>query len=296
MPVDAIDTMNIPSGTSRNDLSGTVALVTGGGRGIGRAIALALARAGAAVAITARSSGELEDTLIELRAIHDRAIAIRTDVTDRAAVEDMVAQAEVQLGPIDFLVNNAGTADVIGPIWETDPDAWWREVEVNLRGPMLCARAVLPSMIRRRRGRIVNMASGVGLRPFPYNSAYSCSKAALVRLTDLLHLATAQHGVMVFATSPSWVRTSMVDVWETAEAARKWIPWSIPGHPDYAKLTFAPPERIADLCVRLARGDGDVLSGRFIHVLNDLDEMCARADEVVQDDLYQLRLRTLSPK
>lgn len=296
MPVDAIDSRNTPPGRSRNDLSGSVALVTGGGRGLGRAIALALARAGAAVTITARSSGDLEGTLAELRAIHDRVVAIRCDVTDRAAVEDMVAETEARLGPIDFLVNNAGTADVIGPIWETDPDAWWREVEVNLRGPMLCARAVLPGMIARRRGRIVNMASGIGLRPFPYNSAYSCSKAALVRLTDSLHQATAPHGVMVFATSPARVRTSMVDIWETSEAARKWTPWSIPGHPDYAKLPFAPPERIADLCVRLAQGDGDALAGRFIHVFYDLDDMCARADEIVRDDLYQLRLRTLPPK
>src|SRR5262249_53816398 len=118
----------------------------------------------------------------------------------------------------------------------------------------------------------------------------------LVRLTDSLQKATAQYGVMVFATSPGRVRTSMVDMLETADAARKWIPWSIPGHPDYAKLPFSPPGHIADLCVRLARVDGDALAGRFIHVLYDLDEMCARADEVVRDDLYQLRLRTLPPK
>src|SRR5262249_35018118 len=151
------------SGASRQDLSGTVAVVTGGGRGIGRAIALALARAGAAVAITARSASELDSALAELRAIHHRGIAVRADVTGRAAVDDMVAQTEARLGPIDFLVNNAGSAGVIGPIWETDPDDWWRAVEINLRGPMLCARSVLPGMIARRRGRIVNMASAVGL-------------------------------------------------------------------------------------------------------------------------------------
>src|SRR5262249_54052018 len=144
------------SGAERESLSGTVAVVTGGGRGIGRAIALALARHGAAVTITARSVGELDSTLGELRTIHDRTIAVRSDVTDRASVDDMVSQTEARLGPIDFLVNNAGSAGVIGPIWETDPDDWWREVEVNLRGPLLCARAVLPGMIARRSGRIVN--------------------------------------------------------------------------------------------------------------------------------------------
>jgi NAD(P)-dependent dehydrogenase (short-subunit alcohol dehydrogenase family) len=275
------------------DLSETTALVTGGGRGIGRAIALALAREGAAVAIAARSAGELDRTLAELCAVHDRVIAVCSDVTDRAAVDSMVSQTEAQLGPIDFLVNNAGSAGVVGPIWETDPDDWWREVEVNLRGPLLCARAVLPGMIARSRGRIVNMASGVGLTPFPYTSAYACSKAALMRLTDSLQEATGQHGVMVFATGPGRVRTSMVEELENAEAARRWIPRVRPDHPDYPKMPWAPPERITDLCVRLARGDGDALAGRFIHVLYDCDDMRARADEIARDDLYQLRLRTL---
>jgi NAD(P)-dependent dehydrogenase (short-subunit alcohol dehydrogenase family) len=121
-------------------LSASVALVTGGGRGIGRALALALARAGAAVAITARSGGELTRTLAELHSVHDRAAAVRADVTDRAAVDRAVAETEARLGPIDFLVNNAGSAGVIGPVWETDPDDWWREMEVNLRGPLLRAR------------------------------------------------------------------------------------------------------------------------------------------------------------
>ena len=277
-------------------LSGTTALVTGGARGIGRAIALALAREGAAVAIAARSADELDRTLDELRAVHDRAIAVQADITDRAAVDRMVAQTQALLGPIDFLVNNAGSAGVIGPVWETDPDDWWREVEVNLRGPLLCARAVLPGMIARRRGRIVNMASGVGLTPFPYTSAYACSKVALIRLTDSLQEATAPHGVMVFATSPGRVRTAMVEGMETSEAARRWIPRVVPGHPDYAGMPWAEPELIAKLCVRLARGEGDALAGRYIHVLYDFDEMRARAEEIARDDLYQLRLRTLPPR
>ena len=287
--------MNASDAENRG-LSATTALVTGGARGIGRAIALALAREGASVAITARSVDELDRTLDELRAIHDRTIAVRADITDRAAVDRMVAQTQALLGPIDFLVNNAGSAGVIGPIWETDPDDWWREVEVNLRGPLLCARAVLPGMVARRRGRIVNMASGVGLTPSPYTSAYACSKVALIRLTDSLQEATAQHGVMVFATGPGRVRTSMVDRMENSEAARRWIPRVLPNHPDYAKMPWAPPESIADLCVRLARGDGDALAGRFIHVLYDFDEMRARAEEITRDDLYQLRLRTLPPR
>ena len=209
----------------------------------------------------------------------------------------MVAQTQALLAPIDFLVNNAGSAGVIGPIWETDPDDWWREVEVNLRGPLLCARAVLPGMIARRRGRIVNMASGVGLTPFPYTSAYACSKVALIRLTDCApggHRAAWCDGVrdqsrpgadLVGGQDGEFRGSSTMD------------------SPGASRLTPITPtcrglrlRSIADLCVRLARGDGDALAGRFIHVLYDFDEMRARADEIARDDLYQLRLRTLPPR
>jgi hypothetical protein len=140
------------------------------------------------------------------------------------------------------------------------------------------------------------MASGVGLTPSPYTSAYACSKVALIRLTDSLQAVTAEHGVMVFATGPGRVRTSMVDGMEHSEAAKRWIPHVLPTHPDYGSMPWAPPERIAELCVRLARGDGDALGGRFIHVLYDFDDMRARAGEISLEDLYQLRLRTLPPR
>ena len=281
------------STSDKPSLPRTVALITGGSQGIGRAIALRLAQEGAAVAIAARSTHELDRTLAELRKHHERVIAIHADVTDRAAVGDMVSRTETEFGPIDLLVNNAGSEGVIGPIWETDPDDWWRTVEVNLRGPLLCSWAVLPGMIARQRGRIVNMASGVGLTPSPYTSAYACSKMGLVRLTDCIHEAARPHGVLVFATSPGRVRTPMLAKLEGAEATRKWLPQILPDHPNYNSLPWMPSEQIANLCVRLARGDGDRLAGRFIHVLYDLDEMCARADEISRDDLYQLLLRTL---
>ena len=131
---------------------------------------------------TARSASELDRTLADLRAIHDRVIAIRADVTDRMAVDDMVAQTETRLGPIDSLVNNAGIAGVIGPIWETDPDDWWREVEVNLRGPLLCARALLPGMIARRRGRAAE-----GKSVLRGNRERAINRANTTRSPDLLH-------------------------------------------------------------------------------------------------------------
>ena len=135
-------------------LDGQVALVTGGGRGIGRAIALALSLAGAAVAVCARTSSQLAETVQLIERQGGRALALPADVADRHAVEAMIEQAECALGPIDILVNDAAIAGPAGPFAETDPDAWWEVQVINLRGPVYCSRAVLPGMIRRGRGRI----------------------------------------------------------------------------------------------------------------------------------------------
>jgi len=140
------ETAETPDGAEAVDVRGQVALVTGGGRGVGRAIAEDLAGAGAAVAVTARSADQLAEKVRRVEAAGGRAVATPGDVTDRAAVEGAVAMAERALGPIGLLVNNAGTAAALGPFWETDPDVWWRDAEVHVRGAVLCARAVLPGI------------------------------------------------------------------------------------------------------------------------------------------------------
>lgn len=160
------------------------AVVTGGGRGIGRVIAQQLAAAGVAVAIVARTSDQLEQTASLIKTAGGSVSAWAADVTDEKRINEIMAAVEESSGPITLLVNNAGRSSSSGPVWEGDPDEWWRDVEVNLRGPFLCTRAVLPGMISRRKGRIVNIASNVGIRPAPYATAYSCSKAALLRFTD----------------------------------------------------------------------------------------------------------------
>jgi NAD(P)-dependent dehydrogenase (short-subunit alcohol dehydrogenase family) len=281
------------------DLRGQVALVTGGGRGIGREVALGLARAGAAVAVVARSADQIAETASLIAASGGRAIALTADVTDRDAVEQAVAETERKLGPIDLLVNDAGRMRAFGPVVDVDPDEWWREVEVNLRGPFLCARAVLPGMLSRRKGRIVNVASGAGLSTFACLSSYTSSKAALIRLTDALAAETREFGVSVFAIHPGTLRTPMnlgmqriAEAWhpgtlspQLAERMAEFFPRM------YAEGRDTPIEAPVRLVLLLASGRADVLSGRYLSVFDDVAELIRRADEIQRDDLYTMRLR-----
>ena len=203
------------------NLAGQVAIVTGGGRGIGKAISIRLAWAGASVAVAARTADQLAETVTGLTELGFRALAVTADVSDPAAVERMVQEVERSLGSVDLLVNNAGMAGPIGPTWETDPNDWWRCLEVNLRGPVLCSRAVLPGMIRRGGGRIVNIASGAGTFAIPHLGAYVTSKTALIRFTEIIALEAGQHGVQVFAIEPGTVRTAMAE----SALRSKWLPW-----------------------------------------------------------------------
>jgi NAD(P)-dependent dehydrogenase (short-subunit alcohol dehydrogenase family) len=282
--------MSIDNADGSIDLAGQVAIVTSGGRGIGRAMALALARAGAAVAVVARTADQLAETVALVEGAGGRAIACPADVTDRAAVEGAVAQVERQLGPVDLLVNNAGIPAPIGPTWEKDPDAWWRCVEVNLRGPFLCSRAVLPGMVTRRRGRIVTTASGSGLGPSPYASAYAAAKCAAIRFSESLAAETSGHGICAFSIHPGVVRTAMTEPFAGSLDDETWFGgW-------FGKTLAAgrdtPPERAANLVVFLASGRADALSGCYISVRDDVADMVRRAEEIRRDALHTLRLRT----
>jgi NAD(P)-dependent dehydrogenase (short-subunit alcohol dehydrogenase family) len=268
-------------------LDGQVALVTGGGRGLGRAMALGLSAAGAAVAVCARTASQLSETVHLIEERGGQALAITADMADRIAVENMIARTERELGPIDLLVNNAGVAGTIGPLAQTDPDAWWEVLTINLRGPLYCARAVLPGMIRRGRGRIINVSSGAGFQAWPMVSAYSVSKAALFRLSENLAEELGGQGIQVFAITPGLVRTEMVE-----SGLHCGEPTVEQGFAEsLAEGHDVPPERSARMVVFLASGKADALSGRFIRSSDDEEVLVARAAEIRERDLYALRPR-----
>jgi 3-oxoacyl-[acyl-carrier protein] reductase len=255
--------------SSDAELAGTVALVTGGGRGIGRGIALELTRAGARVAVAARTRAQVEETAAEIGGL-----AIQADVSKRADVERMVAQVEEELGPIDLLVSNAGIAIWEESAWELEPEEWWHVLEVNVLGVYLCCRTVIPGMIARGGGRIVNVASGAAYLPGSTSTAYAASKAAVHRFSETLAAQLEPHGIPVFSISPGLVRTELIGDQMGDDA-----PWT-------------PPELAPRLVRALASGRLDALSGRYLHAEHDdIDDVEARAAEIVAADLNAIRLR-----
>jgi NAD(P)-dependent dehydrogenase (short-subunit alcohol dehydrogenase family) len=191
------------------NLDGRVALVTGGGRGIGRAIALALAADGAAVAVTGRNTANLDQVRGEIARLGVPALALACDVTDSGEVRAACTEARAELGPIDILVNNAGVT-FSKKFTETGDDEWERVIQTNVNGPFYFCHAVVPDMIARQWGRIINIASIAALVGIPFSSAYGASKHALLGMTRALALEFARYGITVNAVCPGWVETDML--------------------------------------------------------------------------------------
>lgn len=204
-------------------LAGKNALVTGAGRGIGRATAEALARSGARVAVAARSTRELDDVVAGIRNSGGTALALSVDLAQPQAPYELARQVAAQLGAVDILVNNAGIGSSSDPrpVAEFDDKFWELTLTLNLTAPYKLSKAVLPGMMERRRGRIINVASINGKIPSLHGAAYAASKHGLLGLTKTLALEVAGHGITVNAICPGPVHTLMNDKRLEYDAQRK---------------------------------------------------------------------------
>ncbi|MDW8107352.1 MAG: SDR family NAD(P)-dependent oxidoreductase [Armatimonadota bacterium] len=216
-------------------LVGQVALITGGGRGIGAETAKQLARLGATVALVARTREQLEATAQQIRASGGRAYWFVADVSDEGTLREAIQGTLAITGSIDILVNNAGFIQSVGLIESSDPAEWWRTLEGNLKGLYLTTRLVLPGMLEQGRGQIVNVLSIAGARAFSGLSAYSCAKAAGLMFTRILAKEVRKRGVRVMAILPGAVDTA---IWGTGE-----------GIPDREKMIR--PASVAQLIVQM---------------------------------------------
>jgi len=261
-----------------DELSGRNAIVTGGGRGLGRGIALELARAGAGVAVVSRTRAQLDEVVDEITSSGGKAIAVVADVTDRAAVEAGVRETVNKLGPVSILVNNAGLAGPFGPIGVVDPDAWWHAQAIHVRGALLFMHAVLASMRERQSGCIVNIASKGGIFVAPNLSAYCVAKATAIRLTEHVDAEAKADGVRAFVVQPGTILTDMARDSIADADAQKWVPFLVDDLKAF--LDEDPTEKLKRLgrqIVALASGRYAALAGAYLDLEPDLDETLAAA-------------------
>ncbi|GIG39566.1 SDR family NAD(P)-dependent oxidoreductase [Cellulomonas phragmiteti] len=260
------------------------ALVTGAGRGIGRELALALARDGYALGLVGRTRDPLEEVADEVRALGATATVAVADLVQAAQVATAVEHVQAALadhGGIGLLVNNAGVIEHAElPFAADDVEDVWRVVEVNVRGPLLVTHAVLPGMLARGGGRVLNVNSGSGHRALTSYTGYAVSKGALARFTAQLHRQYADAGLRVLDLAPGVVATGMTAAMPVHAGRTRWT----------------PPQEVAELVLAFASGELDALSGRFVRAGADtVASLREHADDIVAADARTLRLATWGP-
>ena len=265
-----------------------VALVTGGSTGTGRAWRWAWGPLGSLSPSSVVPPGTLAETRAALETEGVPAVVCEADVRDAEAVADAVASVERQLGPISTVVNGAGTALAIGPLWEVDPRDWWTDVETSLLGAFNVCRSVIPGMIARRSGRILNVSSYAGVRRRLDPDGYGLAKAGLANLTESLAAS------LEVSRCPRVHRDAGTGAHRHHEAAH-----GVAGGPTMAARSSRDrqdldPGLFVRLVVTIAQGGADELNGRFVHALDDLGELVHKLDEVESEELYVLRLRRLA--
>lgn len=269
-------------------LKGRSAIITGGGRGIGRAISSLFAREGASVVIVSRTRAEVVETVAEIAAAGGAALGMPGDVTDRAHVKRVVEETVATFGAVDILVNDAGVQGPIGAFMGVDFDDWKANFEVNLFGTASFCRAALPGMADRRRGKIINLAGGGSTSPRPYFSAYGVAKTAVVRFTETLAREVDGLGIDVNAIAPGAVSTRMLDeVLIAGESA---------GAAELVEARMrkerggTSPEVAAGLALFLASAESDGITGRLISAVWDPWQDSGFIERLISDrDLATLR-------
>jgi len=276
-------------------LKDRIAIVTGAGRGIGRAIALAFAREGADVVVVSRTLSEVQETAAQVMALGRRSFPLQVDVSRKEDVERMVELALGEFGKVDVLVNNAGILGPLGPLVQNDVERWIETIKVNLIGTFLCCKAVLPIMIKHGGGKIVNLSGGGAAYPHPCFSAYATSKAAVVRLTETLAEELKEFNIQVNAIAPGAVNTRLrEEIMAAGEVAGQ------KASAEAEKVRErggTSPDLAAALAVFLASDESDGLTGKLISaVWDDWQNMSKRVSEIVSSDIYTLRRITTRSK
>ena len=252
-----------------------VALVTGGGRGIGAATASLLAREGAAVAVASRTEEEVISVAGEISAAGGTALPVVVDVTDEGSVSAGFERVRSELGPVTILINNAGTPGVPLPVAATDPEAWRRVLEVNVTGAFLCAREALPQMIPRNWGRIINLSSAAARHPVAGMAAYSASKAALDQLTRVLATEGEPYNIAAIGVYPGVIDTRMQEESRSfgAELIGKQLHRMFNNYRDFGMLRA--PDEPAKLVSYLCTPAATRLNGHIIR----LEQLAALKEE-----------------
>lgn len=270
-------------------LKNRVAVITGGSRGIGLAIAKLFGREGAQLMLVARTKRDLQRVQKDFERESVECNIFCADVSNESAAKAIIATTIKRYGKVDILVNNAAIYGSIGLVVEVDSQQWLKAIHVNLFGTFLMTKSVLPHMMRRRKGKIINLSGGGATSPFPHFSSYSASKAAIVRFTETVSEEVKKYGIQINAMSPGGVNTRLVD--EVLKAGEK-----AAGKDFYRKILKqktqgeTPPERGAELALFLASDRSNGLTGRIISAVRDRwQEIPSYLHEIMSSDFYTMR-------